>query len=86
MTALLELTFPTFTELLLARMRGEEKERGASQHISVAESNWSYACKAACTRPSPHHLCQQKSPLSGGSLKADDGTRTHDLLHGKQML
>ena len=29
---------------------------------------------------------KRKSPLSGGFLLADDGTRTHDLLHGKQTL
>ena len=27
-----------------------------------------------------------KSPVSRGFLRADDGTRTHDLLHGKQTL
>jgi hypothetical protein len=27
-----------------------------------------------------------KAPVSGGFLLADDGTRTHDLLHGKQTL
>lgn len=32
-----ELTFTTFTQLSLARMHEEEKERGISQHISVAE-------------------------------------------------
>ena len=25
----------------------------------------------------------KKTPVSGGFLRADDGTRTHDLLHGK---
>jgi hypothetical protein len=29
---------------------------------------------------------QQKAPISGLSLEADDGARTHDLLHGKQTL
>ena len=29
---------------------------------------------------------QQKGPVSGAFRRADDGTRTHDLLHGKQTL
>jgi hypothetical protein len=29
---------------------------------------------------------QRERPLSGAFLLADDGIRTHDLLHGKQML
>ena len=29
---------------------------------------------------------QRKTPLSGAFQRADDGTRTHDLLHGKQTL
>jgi hypothetical protein len=29
---------------------------------------------------------QQKSPVSGTFLEADEGTRTLDLLHGKQTL
>jgi hypothetical protein len=32
-----ELTFTTFTELSLARIHEEEKERGISHHTSVAE-------------------------------------------------
>ena len=31
-------------------------------------------------------LRQQKSPDYRGFLEADDGIRTHDLLHGKQTL
>jgi hypothetical protein len=27
-----------------------------------------------------------KGPVSRAFHRADDGTRTHDLLHGKQML
>ena len=27
----------------------------------------------------------KKSPLPGAFARADDGTRTHDLLHGKYM-
>jgi hypothetical protein len=29
---------------------------------------------------------QQKAPPSGASLRADDGIRTHDLLHGKRVV
>jgi hypothetical protein len=29
---------------------------------------------------------QQKTTPSGAFVRADDGTRTHDLLHGKQTL
>ena len=29
---------------------------------------------------------QRERPLSGAFLLADDGARTHDLLHGKQTL
>jgi hypothetical protein len=28
----------------------------------------------------------ETSRFAGNSLRADDGTRTHDLLHGKQTL
>jgi hypothetical protein len=31
-------------------------------------------------------LGNEKAPASGGFLLADDGIRTHDLLHGKQTL
>jgi hypothetical protein len=30
-------------------------------------------------------MSQQKTPPSGAFVKADDGTRTHDLLHGKSQ-
>jgi hypothetical protein len=29
---------------------------------------------------------KRKSPVSGAFLRADDETRTHDLLHGKETL
>ena len=35
----------------------------------------------------PSEVRVKKNPrASGGSAEADDGTRTHDLLHGKQTL
>jgi hypothetical protein len=38
------------------------------------------------TRITRTALTQQRSPAFAGLSKADDGTRTHDLLHGKQTL
>ena len=32
------------------------------------------------------NVTHKKPRLSGGFWRADDGTRTHDLLHGKQTL
>jgi hypothetical protein len=46
-----------------------------------------YPLPPEVTRPSRvHHVGERERPRSGAFLLADDGIRTHDLLHGKQML
>jgi hypothetical protein len=40
-----------------------------------------------CERVTPDAKVRHEKPaVSGGLCEADDGTRTHDLLHGKQTL
>ena len=41
---------------------------------------------AGAATPAATAARRRKPPLSGGFRRADDGTRTHDLLHGKQTL
>jgi hypothetical protein len=36
--------------------------------------------------PSSEAEAKKNPRASGGCVEADDGTRTHDLLHGKQTL
>ena len=81
------------TALLAALRSGNEDAFGA-----LADAYGAVTCRVALTfvrsstvagvgpiRNPRSQMSKQKPPVTGG-LRADDGTRTHDLLHGKQTL
>src|SRR5437868_2848190 len=71
-----------------------EAARPACRSASVSSTTRrSIGQRWAATRPLrfPSRLrskprSHKRAPIAGASREADDGTRTHDLLHGKQTL
>ena len=76
---------PPRSHLRLSRSRPSRRARRDGARLS----SFDQAIKWAQTQSWSVCLVlrrQQKPRLSGAFSEADDGTRTHDLLHGKQML
>jgi hypothetical protein len=66
--------------LATSRLMNNVKDEG---HARRSGSPLAKTLAVASRRRLAH---QRKGPVSGAFYGADDGTRTHDLLHGKQTL
>ena len=78
-------TDPRFT-LRCYTQATRRRERLSGPHRRAYDRALEWAALARSARRIRFQTRQQKAPSSGAFERADDGTRTHDLLHGKQTL
>jgi len=71
--------------VLCSRTRGHET-RGEQAPSDSADGHQRSLAETLAARVSVTHPVNKKGPLSGAFLLADDGIRTHDLLHGKRIV
>jgi integrase len=66
----------------------KRRERLSGPHLKAYDRaiEWAQMGTSDVVAPETVPVEATKTPPSGVFLKADDGTRTHDLLHGKQTL
>ena len=83
-------TDPGLTLRIYAQVIGADRSHGGEVDRLVGAAHWA---RMGTSGPLDDELSEgepgpetRKTRLSGPFTEADDGTRTHDLLHGKQTL